>query len=79
MGGEVFDVRSTDVLSKAPEHNHAEWQDVCAMVSEGHESGACFAHAGVVTMTKSRIKKSRKRAMLRGKRKRLAMLAKKYA
>ena len=36
------------------------------MVSEGHESGACFAHAGVVTMTKSRIKKSRKRAMLRG-------------
>ena len=30
-------------------------------------------------VTKSRIKKSRKRAMLRGKRKRLAMLAKKYA
>lgn len=33
----------------------------------------------VAAMKKSRIKKSRKRAMLRGKRKRLAMLAKKYA
>ena len=79
MGCQVHDVRSAPVLSEAPEHNHAQWQDVCAMVSERNESGACFAHAGVGAMTKSRIKKSRKRAMLRGKRKRLAMLAKKYA